>query len=86
LSNTDFPVYLEVVDIKIDRKFLAEKDAEVLEDLILAAVNNAITKAQQLVKIKITRLAYGLPAGGDLEFADEVTLWESLQGRREVHP
>ena len=37
-------------------------------------------------KIKITRLAYGLPAGGDLEFADEITLWESLNGRREVHP
>jgi len=37
-------------------------------------------------KIKITRLAYGLPAGGDLEFADEVTLWESLDGRREIHP
>jgi len=37
-------------------------------------------------KIKITRLAYGLPAGGDLEFADEVTLWESLEGRREMRP
>jgi len=55
---------LEVVDIKIDRKFLAEKDAEMLEDLILAAVNNAITKAQQLVKEKIGELTGGLNIPG----------------------
>jgi len=35
-------------------------------------------------KVKVTRLAYGLPAGGDLEFADEVTLGEALKGRREI--
>lgn len=34
-------------------------------------------------KIKITRIARGLPIGGDLEYADEVTLKRSLEGRRE---
>jgi len=34
--------------------------------------------------IKVTRLAYGLPMGGDLEFADEVTLSKALEGRREI--
>ncbi|HDK82537.1 MAG TPA: recombination protein RecR, partial [Nitrospirae bacterium] len=31
-----------------------------------------------------TRIAYGLPIGGDIEFADEVTLTKALEGRREV--
>ena len=34
--------------------------------------------------VKVTRLASGLPAGGDLEYADEVTLSRALEGRREV--
>jgi len=33
--------------------------------------------------IKITRLAHGLPVGGDLEYADEVTLSRAIEGRRE---
>ncbi|MEG1782483.1 MAG: recombination mediator RecR, partial [Oscillospiraceae bacterium] len=34
--------------------------------------------------IKVTRLAYGLPVGASLEFADEVTLFRALQGRIEM--
>jgi recombination protein RecR len=34
--------------------------------------------------IKVTRIAYGIPAGGDLEYADEVTLGKALEGRREM--
>src|SRR5690606_22664424 len=34
--------------------------------------------------IKATRIAHGLPVGGDLEYADEVTLATSLEGRREL--
>lgn len=33
--------------------------------------------------VKVTRLAYGIPVGADLEYADEVTLCRALQGRRE---
>ena len=35
--------------------------------------------------IKVTRLASGLPVGGDLEYADELTLGRALEGRRELH-
>lgn len=34
--------------------------------------------------ISVTRLAYGVPVGGDLEYADEVTLFRALEGRRDV--
>jgi len=34
--------------------------------------------------VKVTRLASGLPVGGDLEYADEVTLSQALEGRREL--
>lgn len=34
--------------------------------------------------ITVTRLAYGVPVGGDLEYADEVTLYRALEGRRDV--
>jgi len=34
--------------------------------------------------VNITRIAYGLPMGGDIEFADEVTLRKSLEGRRKL--
>ncbi len=36
------------------------------------------------LQIKVTRLAYGIPVGGDLEYADEVTLSRSLEGRSEL--
>lgn len=35
-------------------------------------------------EVRITRLAYGIPVGGELEYADEVTLQRSLEGRREL--
>ena len=34
--------------------------------------------------VKVTRIARGLPMGGDLEYADEVTLAKALEGRREI--
>lgn len=38
---------------------------------------------QKMSKVKITRIARGLPVGGDLEYADEITLTRALEGRRE---
>lgn len=35
--------------------------------------------------VRVTRIASGLPVGGDLEYADEVTLGRALEGRREIH-
>ena len=34
--------------------------------------------------VRVTRLASGLPVGGDLEYADELTLGRALEGRREM--
>jgi len=34
--------------------------------------------------VRITRVARGLPVGGDLEYADQVTLSKALEGRREI--
>ena len=36
------------------------------------------------LNIKVTRLAYGIPVGGDLEYTDEVTLAKAIEGRREM--
>ena len=46
----------------------------------------ALYLAQQLhpVGVRTTRLAFGLPVGGDLEYADQVTMSKALEGRREI--
>jgi recombination protein RecR len=46
----------------------------------------ALYLAQQLkpFEVKTTRLAFGLPVGGDLEYADQVTMAKALEGRREI--
>lgn len=41
-----------------------------------------IKEALEPLQVNVTRIAYGLPMGGDIEFADEVTLRKSLEGRR----
>jgi recombination protein RecR len=41
-----------------------------------------VAKLVQPLGVKLSRLARGLPIGGDLEYADEVTLARALEGRR----
>jgi recombination protein RecR len=43
-----------------------------------------LTKLIKPFEIKVTRLAYGVPVGADIEYADEVTLFRALDGRREL--
>ena len=43
-----------------------------------------ISKLLKPMGIKVTRLAYGIPVGGDLEYTDEVTLARALEGRSEI--
>ncbi|MDN7247608.1 recombination mediator RecR [Planococcus shenhongbingii] len=65
---------------------------ETVEELILATNPTIEGEAtamyiSRLVKpsgIKTTRIAHGLPVGGDLEYADEVTLSKAMEGRREL--
>jgi len=66
---------------------------ERVQEMILATNPNIEGEAtamylSRLVKpfgIKVTRIAHGLPVGGDLEYADEVTLSKALEGRRELN-
>jgi len=65
---------------------------EQVQELILATNPNIEGEAtamyiSRLVRnfgIRVTRIAHGLPVGGDLEYADEVTLSKALEGRREI--
>jgi len=43
-----------------------------------------ISRLLKPMGIKVTRIAHGIPVGGDLEYADEVTLSKALEGRREM--
>lgn len=63
-----------------------------ISELILATDTDskgettALYLAEQIkpLGIKVTRLGYGLPVGGDLEYADEMTLTRAIEGRREM--
>lgn len=43
-----------------------------------------ISRILRPLEVKVTRIASGLPVGGDLEYADEVTLSKALEGRKEI--
>lgn len=78
-------------EIKVAELLKRLADDEV-QELILATNPNVEGEAtsmylSRLVKpfqLKVTRIAHGLPVGGDLEYADEVTLSKALEGRREI--
>jgi recombination protein RecR len=74
------------------RELMQRLGEEDIEEVILATnpnVEGETTAAYLLrlikpLRIKVTRIASGLPVGGDLEFADEVTLSRALEARREI--
>lgn len=78
-------------DLKI-RELLERLRTEPVREVILATNPSLEGEATAMylhrqiapLGIKVTRLARGLPVGGDLEYADEVTLARALEGRREM--
>lgn len=48
------------------------------------ATASYLARLLQPLKLRVTRIAFGLPVGGDLEYADELTLGRALEGRREI--
>ncbi len=74
------------------RELLARLDPEGVQEVILCTNPNieGETTAMYLARllhplgVKVTRIASGLPVGGDLEYADELTLGRALEGRREI--
>lgn len=60
---------------------------------VILAINNSVegeattlylSKLIKPLGVKVTRIAFGLPVGGDLEYADEITLSKALEGRHEI--
>jgi recombination protein RecR len=75
------------------RELLTRIDAEGVAEVILCTNPNLegeatamyLSRLLQDLQVKVTRIASGLPVGGDLEYADELTLGRALEGRREVN-
>jgi recombination protein RecR len=73
-------------------ELLARIDAEGIAEVILCTNPNLEGEATAMylarllgpLSIRVTRIASGLPVGGDLEYADELTLGRALEGRREL--
>lgn len=78
-------------DIKI-KELLTRVADETVTEIIMAispsiegeATTMYISKLLKPFGVKVTRIAYGIPVGGDLEYADQVTLAKAIEGRREI--
>ena len=74
------------------KQLLARIAGEEVREVIMAtnptvegeATAMYISKLLKPFEVRVTRLAYGIPVGGDLEYADEITLRRSLEGRSEL--
>jgi recombination protein RecR len=74
------------------RELLARLDDEGITEIILCTNPNTegdvtamyLARLLKPLGLKVTRIASGLPVGGDLEYADELTLGRALDGRREI--
>ena len=74
------------------RSLIVRLQDEAVKELIIATNPNIEGEATamyiaRLIKpsgIKVTRIAHGIPVGGDLDYADEVTLLKAVEGRREL--
>jgi recombination protein RecR len=78
-------------DLKV-RELFQRLDGEPVEEIILATNPNVegeataiyLAKLLKPLGVRLTRIARGLPVGGDLEYADQVTLSKALEGRKEI--
>ena len=74
------------------KEVLTRVDRDGIEEVIVAtnptvegeATAMYLSKLLRPLGVRVTRLAYGVPVGADLEYADEITLFRALEGRREV--
>ncbi len=81
---------VEPEHLRID-ELLRRVEQDGIEEVVLATNPNMTGEATAAYladrlrgRVRVTRLASGLPVGGDLEYADEVTLGRALAGRREM--
>ncbi len=78
-------------DIKIKELLARLMDGQVKEVILATnprvegeATAMYLSKLIKPLGIKVTRIAHGIPVGGDLEYTDEITLTKALEGRREI--
>ena len=78
-------------EIKIKELLNRIKDNDIKEVIIATnprvegeATSIYISKLVKAFNIKVTRIAHGIPVGGDLEYTDEITLMKAMEGRREI--
>ena len=79
-------------DLRVRELLTRLADGTVIEVILATDPNIAgeatatyLTRTLAPLGLRVTRLASGLPVGGDLEYADEVTLGRAFEGRRTVH-
>ena len=74
-------------------KSLVDRIATGSVEEVIAATNPTVegeatavylSKLLKPLGIKVTRIGMGVPVGSDIEFADEVTMWKAMEGRREI--
>ncbi len=74
------------------KELLARLSDDTVKEVIMAtnptvegeATAMYLSRIVKPLGMKVTRLAYGIPVGGNLEYADEVTLYRALEGRNEI--
>ena len=78
-------------DIKIKELLDRIRDNDIKEIIIATnprvegeATSIYLSKLIKPLGVKVTRIAHGIPVGGDLEYTDEVTLMKAMEGRREI--
>ncbi len=78
-------------EIKIKELLNRIRDNDIKEVIIATnprvegeATSIYLSKLIKAFNIKVTRIAHGIPVGGDLEYTDEITLMKAMEGRREI--
>jgi recombination protein RecR len=74
------------------KEILARLSKNTVKEVVLAispttegeATSIYLTKLLKPLGVKLTRIAYGLPIGADMDYADPATLSKALEGRREI--
>jgi len=78
-------------DLRIDKLIKILKNGRIVEVIVATDMDSKgeitaiyLAKIIKNLGVKVTRLGYGLPVGGDIEYADEVTISRAIEGRKEM--
>ena len=92
-QNQEHPPLRGIGPEQLKIKSLVDRIAKGEVEEVIAATNPTVegeatavylSKLLKPLGMKVTRIAMGVPVGSDIEFADEVTMWKAMEGRREI--